>query len=149
MRDRLDDMSIERFLPLMNAARRSRVSARREPLFPGYLFARLSVEAGDLPKVRWLHGVKRVLGDGHQPRPIDEQVVEEIKRRADAGGCVTFGLGLRPGKQVKILQGPFEGLVGVLEGRVTRPDDRVHVLLDIFARTARVTIPASSIVGIG
>jgi transcriptional antiterminator RfaH len=142
---RLQDLELESFLPLLMESRYGRSNARMKPLFPGYMFAALSPVRGDLPRVRWLHGVKRLLGDAERPRPIPGQVVQELRARADARGCVHLGWGLQQGDRVRILEGPFAGLVGILEGHLTRPKDRVHVLLDMFARTARVEVPAASL----
>jgi transcriptional antiterminator RfaH len=141
-------MRLEPFLPRLAERGRHRRRDQGKPLFPGYLFVLLSPAAGDLPRVRWLHGVKRVLGDKDSPRPIEKGIVEEIRSRVDQNGYVRFGLGLRAGEPVKVLRGPFAGLIGVLEGHVKRPEDRVHVLLDLFARTARVQISAEALVGL-
>ena len=72
VRARIQDLGREVFLPMVA----ERVPGRRRsglaPLFPGYLFARLCGEEGDFPRVRWSHGVRRVLGDAHQPRPLHQ-----------------------------------------------------------------------------
>lgn len=149
MRGRIGTLVRDVFLPTV-AERRGR--ARRAtlgPLFPGYLFARLSVEEGDLPRIRWTPGVKKVLGDAGGPSPIDDRIVEAIRMRADRTGRVRLGLGLRKGDRVRILDGPLAGLVGVLERPAVSAIERVCVLLAVFQRPTRVELPAQAICSAG
>lgn len=145
VRDRLSELGREVFLPMVSERRRGAKRATLSPFFPGYLFARLSGNAGDLGQVRWLHGVRRVLGDGVAPRPVENLVVEAIRLRADPTGRVRFGKSLRAGSKVQILDGPFCGLTGILERSSHGPEERVSVLLELFRRTTRVQLRAEEV----
>jgi transcription antitermination factor NusG len=149
VRDRIADLGIETFLPLIRERGPGQVSGRTGPFFPSYLFAKLSHGSGDLPRVRWTPGVKRVLGDGERPRPLPEEVVSTIRMRADRYGHVKPGAELKRGDRVRILDGPLAGLVGVLDRPATRPEDRVSVLVDLFQRITRVDLRVDEIRGAG
>jgi transcription antitermination factor NusG len=147
--DRIRDLGREVFLPLISERRRGQRRSTVGPLFPGYLFALLSEPDGDLPRVRWTQGVRRVLGDGPTPRPVAEEVVQTIRERADRTGRVRLGKGLAAGARVRIVDGPLAGLVGILERPVSDPRERVGVLLELFHRPTRVDVPAAMVVGFG
>jgi transcription antitermination factor NusG len=126
---------------------RGRRRHRLAPMFPGYLFACLSEDHGDLPQVRWSPGVRRLLGDSDRPRPVDENVVQCIRSRTDRSGRVRLGKRLRPGSRVRIVDGPLAGMIGILERPAATPTERVAVLLDLFSRPTVVELPAGAVWG--
>ena len=143
--DRLAEFGREVFLPLIAEHGRGRRRAVAGPLFPGYLFAKLSQDDGDLPRVRWMHGVRQLLGDGERAHPLDESVVRMIRARCDRKGRVRLGVGLRRGDRVRIVNGPLAGLIGVLERTVSSPEQRVCVFLEMFHRPTRVEVAAQTL----
>ncbi len=147
VRGRIQEMRRDVFLPMVRERHIGRRGARLGPLFPGYLFARLSRDEGDLARVRWTHGVRRLLGDGEGPRPVDNGLIESIRNRADASGRVRLGAGLRRGDRVRVLDGPLAGLVGILETPASSPVERVCVLLEVFQRLTRVELSAQTVCG--
>ena len=147
VRDLLHDRGHAVFLPLLSERARGRRRSRTGPFFPGYLFARLSGTRGDLSRVRYTHGVRRILGDGGEPRPIDDRVVEALRSRSDRSGRVKIRSGLRPGDRVAVVDGPFAGFAGVLDRGCAPPEARVHVLLEMFRRVTRVELAASELRG--
>jgi transcriptional antiterminator RfaH len=142
---RIRDIGREVFLPVISERRPGQRRSAVGPLFPGYLFARLSRRDGDLAQVRWTPGVRRVLGDGSGPQPVQDALVDALRRRADGQGRVRLGTGLRRGDPVRVLDGPLAGLVGILERPATSPTERVCVLLDVFQRLTRVELTADAI----
>lgn len=129
------------FLPKMESIRRwRRQSVRRvEPLFPSYLFVRMSIESDQWNAVRWAPGVKRIVGSGDMPVPVPDEAVELIKARCQDGGVMPWKPQIRPGSQVRIVHGPFAGLVGVLDRQASRAE-RVCVLLNLLRTAATVEI---------
>jgi transcription elongation factor/antiterminator RfaH len=148
VRDRLEEMGREVFLPMLRERRQGRRRTTTGPLFPGYLFARLSETHGDLPVVRWTHGVRRVLGDGERPTPVGDGVIELIRSRTGSSGSWKTDARLRRGDRVRILQGPLAGLIGVLERPAASAEERVTVLLSLFQRWTRVEIQARAVWGL-
>ncbi len=147
VRERIEDFNREVFLPLVRERVPGSRRMRTAPLFPGYLFARLSASSGDLPLIRWSPGVRRMLGSGQSPAPVADVVIESVRARTDRQGRVRVGLRLKPGSRVRIVEGPLAGIFGLLERPATSPDQRVSVLLEVFQRLTRVEVPASAVWG--
>ena len=124
-------------------ARRTEIVAR--PLFPGYLFVAL-----DLARDRWrsIHstfGVNHLVLAGDDPVPVPDGVVDQIRVREGADGYVVLGLpaGLKPGSKVRLIDGIFADVRGVLE-RIA-DDRRVAILLQLLGREVRVSVPAANV----
>jgi transcriptional antiterminator RfaH len=147
VRERIADLGREVFLPLISERVSGSRSRRLVPMFPRYLFARLSLDVGDGPRIRWMPGVHRLLGDAAGPRPIDEAAVRCIRTRVDRSGRVRLGRGLRRGDRVRVVEGPLAGLLGILERPIDSAGERVAVLLDVFHRQTRVVLPAYAVWG--
>ena len=109
------------------------------PLFPNYLFVQLRLP-DDYNVVRWSPGVKHVVGYGGIPTPLDETVVEFLRQKATPEGILLAQVRLPVGAGVRIVSGPFEGLLGIIE----HPPDakgRVKVLMQLLSRQVRVEVP--------
>jgi transcription antitermination factor NusG len=146
--NRIRDLGREVFLPTVAERRPRRRRATIGPLFPSYVFARLASAEGDLARVRWTPGVRRVLGDGRGPQPVSDTLIAALRARADRTGRMRLGSGLRRGDRVRVLDGPLAGLIGLLERPAASPAERVCVLLDVFQRLTRVELPAHAVCGV-
>jgi transcriptional antiterminator RfaH len=138
---------IEVYLPRLALPfpRRGLADSSSEPLFPGYLFARL-VLATEHHLAAWTSGVASLLGDGEgRPMPIDDGVLESLRSRADGGEVLRPRPRLRVGTPVEIRQGPFAGLLAVID-RPCSAAGRVQILLDLLRRQTRLDLPASAVV---
>ena len=95
------------------------------PLFPGYCFVAVELQ---WHTARWTPGVVRAVLDGAQPARVPDSAIDEIRAR-ERNGLV--GLPKREmfhvGDQVRILQGPFAGHLGLYAGQ--RAHERVLALL--------------------
>jgi transcriptional antiterminator RfaH len=146
------DVNLRRqgFATYLPRYQRTRRHARRtetvvRPLFPRYLFVAI-----DLTRDRWraIHstfGVSHLVQAGDEPLSVPSGVVEEIRAREDGAGLVKLGLppGIVPGSPVRLIDGIFQDVKGVLE-RVA-DDRRVAVLLELLGREVRVFVPAASV----
>ena len=114
VKSQLDGKGIENFLPLYT--KQSIWKDRRKqlelPLFPGYLFVRIPlIEKTEVLKS---FGVVHLVGDGRRPLPIPEDQVSSLKT------CVENGLKYDPcpylkvGQRVRIKDGPFAEMEGIL-----------------------------------
>jgi transcriptional antiterminator RfaH len=132
---------IEAYCPRIRQWRRRRkVRVRGEvPLFPGYLFARLTF-LEDYARVRWTPGLLRVVTSGGVAVEIPEQMMGEVRAMEKAGNR----RGLRPvalpvGSRVYVKEGPFAGF----EGRVAESlsgGERVRILIELFRRQAALEV---------
>jgi transcriptional antiterminator RfaH len=145
VRDQVLDLGNEVFLPMLDERRTAGRGRTAVPLFPGYIFSRLSERAGDLARVRWTQGVRRILGSDGAPRPVDDNVVDALRSRADRRGCIRLRRRFRQGDRIRVVDGPLAGLIGVIERGESTPAQRICVLLDLFRRVTRVELPAAAV----
>lgn len=120
------------------------VSGHIEPLFPGYLFARLDLSR-QFYRVSWTPGVRSFLsfGDG-APEALDEVVVELLRQRAQGGDVLRPRVELQRGTPVEVRSGPFAGLLGIIERPISGAG-RVAVLLEILRRQTRVELSMDAV----
>jgi len=113
------------------------------PLFPGYLFVRIDIEE-QYCDVVWTPGVRKFIGFGTMPSPVDDAVVEFLQERTGEEGILRAMPVFHSGDRVRITHGPLEGLVGIIEspgcGR-----GRVRVLMELLRRQTRVEVPQQMI----
>jgi transcription antitermination factor NusG len=130
----------EVYLPRLRQwrARHGRRVATTPSLFPNYLFCQ--IERGWW-SARWAPGVAAIIMSGDQPAKIGDVIITELRDR-EVNGCVELPAPprLRVGDAVKIAQGAFAGLSGLVAGM--RPRERVELLLAVLGR---VTLPASDV----
>ncbi len=89
-----------------------RVKTLEEPLFPGYVFVRTQgVSSGLMCSTP---GVVRLLTIGGRPSPVPECEIDAIRSLAQAAQPVPVQY-CAVGRKVKILDGPFEGIVGIIK----------------------------------
>jgi transcriptional antiterminator RfaH len=138
----------QEFRPFVPRLRRTVRHARKTrtvlaALFPRYLFVALDLERDRWRSILGTFGVTTMIMAGERPRPVPAGVVEALTDVADASGAVGFADRLRPGQDVRFLDGAFAEQIG----RITRLDERgrVAVLLEIMGGERVVTARASSL----
>lgn len=142
----LERQRFEVYLPRLREQRRrgNRAVAVIGPLFPRYLFIRLSLELDNAAPVRSTKGVCGFVRFGDLPAVVPDHLVERLRRAADPqSGVHVLDKPLRRGERVTILEGPMAGLEAVFEAR--SGNERVIVLLDLLGQANRVSIPQRSI----
>jgi transcription antitermination factor NusG len=134
------------FLPRMEERRRRR--SRRivavEPLFPSYLFVQMRLEPRSWHAVRWAPGVRQIVGTGETPAAVPQEVIRILKDRCRADDVIDWRPSLRTGMPVRVVQGPFAGLGGVLE-RPSARGERVRVLLSLLGTTSPVEMDVADV----
>jgi transcriptional antiterminator RfaH len=128
---------IETFCPQLQRWGRRAQRNQVEPLFPGYLFAYFRPELR-LSDVRFTRGVLSVVAFGGAPVPVDDAVAA-IRERLGPDSTVLMQAPPRPGESVRVAEGPFVSVVGILD-RPTPARQRVCVLLTAMACQARLVI---------
>lgn len=118
-------------------------SVRERPLFPRYLFVRVTMQW------RFLFGtfgvIDVILDEGEVPAVVPDRIIDSIQKSATGTGIIdllptgvdedsTPGIG----DEVVITDGPFEGLVGPLVGKDS--SERVRVLLSVFGRKVETKV---------
>lgn len=135
---------LQAFLPVERIRVQHRATAFMlswRPLFPGYLFAAFD-PGRDLPRLLELDGVQNALRVGDQLAVIPTGVVEVLQQAQQAGmfdrTMTVAGFGL--GEQVRILDGPFAGLVARVSS--ARAKKRIQVVVDFVHN---LTVPVDKL----
>lgn len=136
----LSNQEIEVFLPLYEAFQYSngKMAPRIKPLFPNYLFTKLDMDV-HYYKVKWTRGVSKILGSGNGPIPVSGKVIETIKSRMGENNLITLKDHLEEGTLVQFTSGPFKGLMGVFDKKMS-DQGRVRVLLGLIGADVPVQI---------
>ncbi len=138
--------SIESFLPLYRSRRRWKNGLRAElelPLFPGYLFTRLS--RCEWTSVLQAPSVVTLVGWRGQPQAIPEGEVDTVRRSLEFLKAEPHPF-LAVGDRVRIVSGPLDGVQGLLVRR--KQDFRVVLSVEVLARSMAVEVDMDAIVKI-
>jgi transcriptional antiterminator RfaH len=130
---------VETFLPRIAERARSRVEPVVNPLFPGYLFARVDLET-QYTAVIWTPGVHSMVAFGGAPAPLEPQVIEFLQKRCGGQGLIVATPHFEAGQEVRVVDGPLAGLHGIVQERVSGRA-RVRVLMELLRRRTQVTLP--------
>ena len=138
----LRERGLETFLPLL--PRVSQWTDRKKvvewPLFPSYVFVRF--EPAEMHQVMGMPGVAGLVKTNGRPARIDEDELENVRRfaRALAGGGVEVEQApfLAEGEWVEVMDGPFQGIRGIVTERRNRR--RVRVGLKAIGQALEIDI---------
>lgn len=108
--------------------------------FPGYVLVHMQMNDSVWQLVKNTPKVLGFLGSGGKPQPISDLEADRILRQVEEGvekpkNSVSFD----SGESVKVVDGPFESFVGVVE-EVDEVKGRLKVSVSIFGRTTPVEL---------
>ncbi|WP_034579496.1 transcriptional activator RfaH [Carnimonas nigrificans] len=128
--ENLHRQGFEIFHPLVA---KNEKKARREPLFPYYLFIRLSQVASNWRPIRSTRGVLRLVSFGDTPLPVPQSLIDMLKAHASMhdGDPINHYIGLKPRLQ-PTSDSTSAKLSQLLDKR--SGEERVIALLDIISR---------------
>lgn len=139
----LNIMGVVSYLPLYK--KKKKVKKEKTdvivPLFPGYLFCRFDFD-DHYQKIRYTRGVKKVLGNKQSLWIIDEDKVEDIRKREEDGLVIMKKVeeDFKPGMQIIVDEGDFDGWEGIFHEDL--PDEkRAVILLTNVNFTTKLTLP--------
>ena len=114
------------------------------PMFPRYLFIRLSTETDNWGPIRSTIGVVSLVRFGQAPAAVPQGFVDMLRAREDAEGLQPIvSEPYKAGARVRIMEGGFAGYEGIFLARSGR--DRVTVLLEVLGRNTRMNVDLSTI----
>jgi len=130
------------YLPMMEIQRTvgSKTTLLQKPLFPNYLFVRFESQK-EIPFVRWTRGVRKLLPESIRPVPVEDYVVESLRRLEHGDGMIRKKT-LQKNDRIRVLRGPFRELSGLFE-TWTSDKARVRVLLNFVNYQAKVELHRS------
>lgn len=144
IKEQLDQRSIESFLPLHQALHRwkdRRVTVSL-PVFPGYLFVRISLPEHRLPVVA-VPGVVNLVGALGGPTPIADQEIEVLRLCSLRGHKMMPHPYLAVGGRVRVHNGPLTDLEGIFLRR--RGKSRLILSVKLIARSVAVEVDAADV----
>ena len=142
-RENLEQKNIDVFLPKIRESRYSSKGqeVKIKPLFPNYLFAHMAYP-DDYYAVIWAKGVRRIVGNGTEPIPLDDSIVDFFRKQTEEKGFIKPSSKLRIGDAVRVRNGALEGLIGIIDGSIDEKG-RIKVLMDFLKEGTRIEIPYS------
>ena len=119
---------VETYVPLYLSTRRwaERRALVQLPLFPGYVFVRISV--GERIRVLNHPGVLRLVTFNGRPAPLPDHEIEQLRAALELAKAEPFPF-LIPGKRVRVRSGALGGL----EGTILRRKGRMRLVVSVEA----------------
>jgi transcription antitermination factor NusG len=143
----LESKSFEVFLPKVRVWSRWKDRWKRveKSLFPGYLFIHTPLTHEDNLEILKTRGVVKVLGrDSNRATPVPDEEINSIKLLLRAESEIESHPYLKIGQRVRVIDGPFQGVVGkVQEFRGRR---RLVVTVELLARSVSVVLENGDVV---
>ena len=132
---------LPRYLKLRRHARQT--TEVKAPLFPGYLFVAIDMDAEQWRPIRSTIGVRDLISFGELPAAMPDGIVEEIRERENQAGVVPVAepVPFKKGDAVKVLSGPMRDAVGWFERVADK--DRIIILLEMLGRQVRLPLKRS------
>lgn len=110
-----------------------------EALFPGYLFARFAF-AWRHRDVRYAHGVSYIVRFGLRYPAVNDGWIADLREQFGEGPAKEVISPLTVGAEVRVTQGPFQGLTATIT-RLRSGTERVSVLLEFLGRDIEAELP--------
>lgn len=140
----LDNQGFQTFFPKrLKTVRHARKCIDRVvSFFPGYVFVSLDLNAHRWRSVNGTIGVKSLIMGGECPVAAPEGIVEQLQEMTDTKGFLRLRDELKPGDQIRILNGPMADAIGEID----RLDGkhRARVLLDLLHSKIHTVVPVEN-----
>lgn len=133
-------LGLEVFLPRLHFKRSTQRGVVRvtEALFPGYVF--IQTQLGEmLDEIRYTSGISSFVHFGQMIPTVPDFAITELKKYFEADEPVVLESQIPPGSEVRIVNGAFAHLNGIVL-RSLSAKSRVQVLLEILGRPTVVEI---------
>ena len=140
VKERLDRMGIQAFLPLIKTVRQwsDRKKTVQVPLFNGYIFLQLSGD--DYTRVRMVEGVVNFIYQEKKIAVVSEKQIEDIRTFLESGLPVSASTDtFAKGEQVVINFGPLKGY----QGELLEIENEKHfiVRIAVINQILRLSVP--------
>ena len=130
--DNLTRQNYQCYLPLINKEKflRGKKILSKEPMFPRYLFVRLSHDGQqNWSPIRSSKGVSHLVNFGGLAASLDDEMMDNLKLKIDKALTVkVFSIG----DKVEILKGPFKGMEAIFN--TYKGEERAMLFLNFMAK---------------
>jgi transcriptional antiterminator RfaH len=106
------------------------------PLFPGYLFVRVTPQRDQWRPMLSTIGVRTVIRFGEQLGCVDSEFIDSLRQREQDGLISRPMHPFEVGQQVRVTSGPFDGVIATIVSMTEK--DRLVVLMDLLSRKVQV-----------
>jgi transcription antitermination factor NusG len=132
----LSTLGFDAYVPLHRVRRRwsDRIKVLEAPLFAGYIFCRF--EYPDRLRVLNSPGVESIVGFGRTDTPVAEAELDAVRALIASGRALTHLPFLRIGQEVRVDQGPLQGIRGV----VLRDENSWRVVVSVEALDRSIAV---------
>ena len=115
------------------------------PLFPRYIFVRISTATQRWRSIQSTFGVASLVLNGSEPAAVPPQVLHSLRAREDESGYVTLEQRPKfaPGDKVRVIAGTFAENLALFDGLAGR--DRLVILLEMLGRSVCVSVEADMV----
>ena len=103
-------------------------------MFPGYVIVKMIVTNESWYLVRNTQGVTGFVGHGSEPIPLSNEEVARKKKKK-----VFIDLDVEVGDSIRVISGPFEGFMGVVE-EITPDKQVLRARISMFGRDTPVEL---------
>lgn len=115
-----------------------------ETMFTGYLFINLSPEDGLWHKIRSTRGIRDWVRFSGKAARIPTQLVSQLIEQQQSQEKTIVKSTFKPGEEVRILSGPFEGLKGIYLAQ--NGEERALILIEFLGKQNRLKLANEQIV---
>jgi transcriptional antiterminator RfaH len=128
------------FLPLQEIPRHkaSRFTVDLRPLFPGYMFVGVELDAAPWRAINSTIGVSRLVNFADNYKPLPLNLISSLMLRCDEEGKILPSKTLNAGDSVEVLNGPFANFVATVEK--IDAQQRVWILMEFMGRGTRIKV---------
>ncbi len=141
-REQLALIEVEHYLPTFTSVKQwsDRKKKITEPLIRGYIF----IHASEQERLASIEqpSIVRCLFDCGRPASIPNWQIDNIKKLLTNESELTVYNGIVPGTKVKIKNGPFEGVVGIVTNN--EKGKSISVSIDLLNRSVITRVPQGS-----
>ena len=140
----LQNQGFEYFAPCRWETVKSNNNFRRleKLLFPGYIFVRCDISSGHISTLNATMGLSSVVrGTGTDAGIIPDGFIEELMFACGSGRAKETNI--KTGDMVRLVEGPFVGVVGEVLSKDS--NGRLRILFELMTATSKLTVDFKSV----
>lgn len=112
-------------------------------IFPGYVLVKMTLTDDSWYVIRNIRGVTGFVGPGSKPIPLSEQEVAAL-----GVATVKVEVNYAVGDSVKVIAGPLDGFVGMVNS-IDTDKNQVVITVSMFGRDSQVELELNQVVSAG
>lgn len=117
-----------------------------EAMFPAYLFAHF-VYAEQHRRILHSPSIRGIVQFGEQVATVAAEAIASMQQYAGEEEVVTIDPEVRVGQAVEIVEGPFQGIHGLVTC-ILPAKERIRVLLEFLGRSVETELPAYGVLSV-